>query len=154
MDDPTNFTVRKMLTMVETSNMYYSAIKILNLKNELVARKAVLNSTKNHVSTQFTQFRYIGEKIHLNFHDYYRKMRKLIGQRVPYRDGSSKSSIVSFKGTNYSRKPLTINDLKTAVLTIQKLNKFNFDFDLKWPLKGVTFKLASCSYKDLEVSIM
>jgi hypothetical protein len=154
MDEQTNFTVRKMLNMVETSNMYYSTIKILNLKNELVARKAVLNSTKNYANSQFTQFRYIGEKIHSNFHDYYRKMRKLIGQRVTYRDGGSKSTIVSFKSSNYSRKPLTINDLKTAVLSIQKLNKFNFDLGIRWPLKCVSFKLASCSYKELEVNFL
>lgn len=152
MDEETNFAVRKLLTMVETTNMYYTSIKVLNLKNELIAKKAVLNSTKNYVTQQFNQFRYIGEKIHLNYHNFFLKMRKMMGQRVSYRDGGSKSSIVSFKKPNNMRRPMSIKDLKSAVLSIQKLILFNFNMGKDFPLKGISFKLESFGYKELIVS--
>ena len=95
MDEETNFAVRKLLTMVETTNMYYATIKVLNLKNE---------------------------------------------------------SIVSFKKHNNMRRPMSIKDLKSAVLSIQKLILFNFNMGKDFPLKGISFKLESFGYKELIVS--
>ena len=104
-----------MLNMIEGTYMYYSAIKILEIKNNILRRKANLNSKRNYVNSQFTQFQLIGEKIFGSFDENYKKVNLLRSKRVVLKDGGSRCSIISFINFNRNLDFVQLSDLKNGV---------------------------------------
>jgi hypothetical protein len=114
MQDQTTISIKKLLTVEESLYNYYSAVKLLSIKNEIIGRKAILNTKKNHIISQFQQFQFIGEKILSNFTEEHSKINEINSKRTPYKLGGSKSTIVGFRNQTI-QKLSSMKELKAQV---------------------------------------
>ena len=134
---------------MENTFNFFTALKLVWIKNDIVYRKAVLNSKKNYVHSQFTQFQFIGEKIIGNFENHYKKINRFKNLRIPIKDGGSRSSIVNFpKGGGISNENTSLSFLKENVDKIEKAFKGfctkNVQPNNGVMGKGISLKIAKC----------
>ena len=154
-DEQTNFAIKNMINMIEVSYMYFSAIKIIEIKNSVLFRKANLNSKKNYVNSLFTQFQYIGEKILFNFDENYRKVN--LAHSEPLFEGRRRISIISLNHQNRKKQSVKLSFLKNCVEKI--IHSFPLIFKkkesyLKQTIDIGVFKIVKCSVDDVLNSIV
>lgn len=160
MNDLMPQNMKRITTLFETGYQYYSAIKLVYIKNELIGRKAILNTNKGYISDQFRQFKLIGEKILNDFVDENRRVEKLKSQRNPLIPGTTKGSIVAFIAQEV-RKGKTISDLSSAARIVVNAMKRNKALSLRKPIssqassnKSIAFKVLKSDYTGRIVKLL